>query len=145
MNPTIENDGGNQFANGQSAGDLRAIPPVSEPNTHFRSDDLHEPATSVPRLDALQQDSRNGARLDVTGDADDSTDATSGGGRFDGNRKRLLLIAALALILGSISPFAWNYLQSYQSTDDAQIDGHIDPLSSRIDGNVIAVHAEDDD
>jgi membrane fusion protein (multidrug efflux system) len=36
-------------------------------------------------------------------------------------------------------------LQSYESTDDAQIDGHIDPLSSRIDGTVIAVHAEDDD
>jgi len=37
------------------------------------------------------------------------------------------------------------YLQSYESTDDAQIDGHIDPLSPRIDGTVIAVHAEDDD
>ena len=43
------------------------------------------------------------------------------------------------------SPFAWNYFQSYQSTDDAEIDGHIDPLSSRINGTVIAVHAEDDD
>ena len=32
-----------------------------------------------------------------------------------------------------------------QSTDDAQIDGHIDPLSSRINGTVIAVHGEDDD
>ena len=42
-------------------------------------------------------------------------------------------------------PSAWNYLQSYQSTDDAQIDGHIDPLSSRINGTVIRVHAEDDD
>ena len=145
MHITIENDAGNQFANGQSAGDLRALPPVTEPNTHLRSVDLHESTHSVPRLDALQQDSLDGARLDVTGDADDSTDATSGGGRFGGNRKRLLLIAALALIVGSISPFAWNYLQSYQATDDAQIDGHIDPLSSRIDGTVIAVHVEDDD
>ncbi|HEX4210460.1 MAG TPA: HlyD family secretion protein, partial [Candidatus Binataceae bacterium] len=44
-----------------------------------------------------------------------------------------------------IAPFVWSYLQSFQSTDDAQIDGHIDPLSSRINGTVIAVHAEDDD
>ena len=51
----------------------------------------------------------------------------------------------LALSVGAVSPFAWNYLQSYESTDDAQIDGHIDPLSSRIDGTVIAVHAEEDD
>jgi membrane fusion protein (multidrug efflux system) len=36
-------------------------------------------------------------------------------------------------------------LQSYESTDDAQIDGHIDQLSSRIDGTEIAEHAEDDD
>jgi membrane fusion protein (multidrug efflux system) len=47
--------------------------------------------------------------------------------------------------VGAVSPFAWNYLQSYESTDDAQIDGHIDPLSSRINGTVIRVHAEDND
>jgi membrane fusion protein (multidrug efflux system) len=55
------------------------------------------------------------------------------------------LLVLLVLAVGAVSPFAWSYLQSYESTDDAQIDGHIDPLSSRIDGTVIAVHAEDDD
>ena len=50
-----------------------------------------------------------------------------------------------SLAAGAVAPFAWSYLQSYESTDDAQIDGHIDPLSSRIDGTVIRVHAEDDD
>jgi len=39
----------------------------------------------------------------------------------------------------------WNYLQSYESTDDAQIDGHIDPLSSRINGTVIRVRPENND
>ena len=47
--------------------------------------------------------------------------------------------------LAAVFPFAWNYLQSYESTDDAQIDGHIDPLSSRINGTVIRVHAENND
>jgi membrane fusion protein (multidrug efflux system) len=51
----------------------------------------------------------------------------------------------LVLALGSVFPFAWNYLQSYESTDDAQIDGHIDPLSSRINGTVIQVHPENND
>ncbi len=37
------------------------------------------------------------------------------------------------------------YLQSSESIDDAQIDGHVDPIISRVDGTVIAVHAEDDD
>jgi membrane fusion protein (multidrug efflux system) len=60
--------------------------------------------------------------------------------------KRSWLLALLILAASAIAPFGLNYLQSYyQSTDDAQIDGHIDPLSSRIDGTVIAVHAEDDD
>jgi membrane fusion protein, multidrug efflux system len=59
--------------------------------------------------------------------------------------RRILLAAPLLLAIGALAPFAWSYLQSYESTDDAQIDGHIDPLSSRIDGTVTAVHAEDDD
>ncbi len=53
----------------------------------------------------------------------------------------LLLIAAAA----AAAPPLWNYLQSYQSTDDAQIDGHIDPVSSRIEGTVVRVDVEDDD
>jgi hypothetical protein len=29
----------------------------------------------------------------------------------------------------------WNYLQSYQWTDDAEIEGHLDPISTRIKHN----------
>ena len=72
-------------------------------------------------------------------------DGTSGGNPwFRRITKRVLLVVLLVLVLGAVAPFAWNYLQSYESTDDARIDGHIDPLSSRIDGTVIRVHAEDD-
>jgi membrane fusion protein, multidrug efflux system len=58
---------------------------------------------------------------------------------------RMLLVVLILLAVGAVAPFGWSYLQSYESTDDAQIDGHIDPLSSRIDGTVVGVHAEDDD
>jgi membrane fusion protein (multidrug efflux system) len=37
----------------------------------------------------------------------------------------------------------WNYLQSYESTDDAEIDGHLNPVSTRTDGTVVRVHVED--
>jgi membrane fusion protein (multidrug efflux system) len=37
----------------------------------------------------------------------------------------------------------WNYLASYESTDDAQIEGYIDPVSSRINGTVVRVAVED--
>ena len=56
-----------------------------------------------------------------------------------------VLIALVALVVVASSALLYRYLISWESTDDAQIDGHIDPLSSRIDGTVTAVHAEDDD
>ena len=47
----------------------------------------------------------------------------------------------LALILGGIvllvaALFLWRYLTSYENTDDAQIDGHLNPISARITGHV---------
>lgn len=47
----------------------------------------------------------------------------------------------LALIVGGIvvlvvTIFVWRYLTSYESTDDAQIDGHLNSISSRVSGHV---------
>lgn len=36
----------------------------------------------------------------------------------------------------------WSYLNSYESTDDAQIEGHLNGISSRISGTVTAVYFE---
>ena len=36
----------------------------------------------------------------------------------------------------------WNYLQSYEWTDDAEIDGHLDPVSTRINDTVVRVNVE---
>ena len=36
----------------------------------------------------------------------------------------------------------WTYFDSYESTDDAQIEGRLNGISSRISGTVIAVHFE---
>jgi membrane fusion protein (multidrug efflux system) len=38
---------------------------------------------------------------------------------------------------------AWRYLSSYESTDDAQVDAHLDPVSARIRGHVIRVNVGD--
>jgi membrane fusion protein (multidrug efflux system) len=37
----------------------------------------------------------------------------------------------------------WNYLESYESTDDAQIDGDIYAITSRVAGTIKAVYVED--
>jgi membrane fusion protein (multidrug efflux system) len=39
--------------------------------------------------------------------------------------------------------FLWRYLSSYESTDDAQVDVHLYPVSSRISGYVIKVNVGD--
>ncbi|MGH9811248.1 MAG: HlyD family secretion protein, partial [Terriglobia bacterium] len=52
----------------------------------------------------------------------------------------LILVVLAVLIVGGY--FLWQYFSSYESTDDAQVDGHIDAVSSRISGTVTAVYVE---
>ncbi|MGB6565007.1 MAG: HlyD family secretion protein, partial [Candidatus Binataceae bacterium] len=52
----------------------------------------------------------------------------------------LALVVAATLSVGGLR--FWNYLQSYEWTDDAEIDGHLDPISTRIDDTVIRVYVE---
>jgi len=54
------------------------------------------------------------------------------------------VIAAVAVVgLGIVSYFVWRYVNTYETTDDAQIDGHINAISGRITGTVTEVRAED--
>jgi membrane fusion protein (multidrug efflux system) len=136
-----------RFANGKISRDLRASSDAEVPETELDVENLRERTESGDGLEALRQDS--GEDLDrhiELRDRDGAKYGTSGGRPwFRRINKRMLLVVLLILALGAVSPFVWNYLQSYESTDDAQIDGHIDPLSSRINGTVIRVHAENND
>jgi membrane fusion protein (multidrug efflux system) len=58
-------------------------------------------------------------------------------------RRLVIVMAALALVVVA-GVFLWRYFNTYESTDDAQIDGHINAVSARITGNVIAINAEDE-
>jgi membrane fusion protein (multidrug efflux system) len=52
-----------------------------------------------------------------------------------------LIIAGLVLLVAVF--FLWRYLGSYESTDDAQIDGHVNAVSARVSGHVIKLNVED--
>jgi len=54
----------------------------------------------------------------------------------------IVLIVFAAVALGGVS--LWRYFNTYETTDDAQIDGHINAISGRISGNVIDIRAEDE-
>jgi membrane fusion protein (multidrug efflux system) len=55
---------------------------------------------------------------------------------------RIVLIIALVVVaIGGY--FAYRYFASYESTDDAQVDGHLMPISARISGYVTKVNIDD--
>jgi membrane fusion protein (multidrug efflux system) len=53
---------------------------------------------------------------------------------------RLILLVVVLVVAAIGGKQLWGYLDSYESTDDAEIDGHLNAISSRISGTVTAVH-----
>lgn len=55
---------------------------------------------------------------------------------------RRVMLAAAAILLVIIAA-GWWYYSGRESTDDAQVDGHIVPVSSRVGGTVLSVKVDD--
>ena len=55
---------------------------------------------------------------------------------------RIAILIGLVVLL-VVGFFAYRYFTSYESTDDAQVDGHINSVSPRISGHVIKLNVED--
>ena len=52
-----------------------------------------------------------------------------------------LIIVSLLILIGVF--FLWRYLESYESTDDAQVDGHVNSVSARVSGHVVSLNVQD--
>jgi membrane fusion protein (multidrug efflux system) len=65
---------------------------------------------------------------------------------LDPATKRLrILIGVVVGVVVLIAGIAWwLHSRTYESTDDAQIDGHLNPIASRVAGTVKAVYVEND-
>jgi len=59
------------------------------------------------------------------------------------NSRRNILIVVIVLVVLAGGMFLWRYLGSYESTDDAQVDAHLYPVSGRISGYVVKVNVDD--
>jgi membrane fusion protein (multidrug efflux system) len=55
---------------------------------------------------------------------------------------RIAILIALVVIV-VVGFFVYRYLTSYESTDDAQVDGHINSISTRVSGHVIRLAITD--
>jgi membrane fusion protein (multidrug efflux system) len=56
---------------------------------------------------------------------------------------RLKLIIPVALVLAAVVAGVWWYYSGRESTDDAQVDGHITQVSASVGGRIIGVHVND--
>ncbi len=91
------------------------------------------------------------ARVSQAVDADGAGDSGPDGGpaaprtlaSIRNHPGRVILAAVLLAALAAVAPRTWHYWTSYETTDDAQVDGHIVPLGSRIPGTIVSVHVED--
>lgn len=58
-------------------------------------------------------------------------------------RPNLIVIGCVALILLTIGIGWYFYASRFEDTDDAQVDGHLNPIAARVDGTIQAVHVDD--
>ncbi len=78
-----------------------------------------------------------------TGPAADqpARDGVSGLLRGRPHAKRMVALFGLGVVVGVIA--AWWYYAGRETTDDAQVDGHIVPIAARVGGTVAAVKVQD--
>ena len=67
--------------------------------------------------------------------------STGGGAARMGGKKWLLVVVLAAAVL--VAFVLWKHMSGRESTDDAQIDGHINPVACRVGGTVMAVLVDD--
>jgi membrane fusion protein (multidrug efflux system) len=60
-----------------------------------------------------------------------------------GRRRSMVFLAVVGvlIVIGALGYFL--YSRNYESTDDAQVDGHLDGVTSRVDGVIKAIYVEE--
>jgi membrane fusion protein (multidrug efflux system) len=71
----------------------------------------------------------------------DDTRASDDNGQ--GRRKTLLFASVLGILIFVGVVAFWLYSRTYESTDDAQVDGHLNGITARIDGVIKGVYVEE--
>ena len=92
-----------------------------------------------------ERPSRAAASVAETESGERAGDPSPAGRRAPGNRSRTLGIVAAGILLVLITAGfrSWWFNRSHVTTDDAQVDGHIIPVSPKIGGFVATIRAEE--
>ena len=72
-----------------------------------------------------------------------AAEPAANGANAGARKKKLAMVLRIVLVILLIGAAAfWWQSRKYEETDDAQVDGHIDPVSARIGGHVVEINAE---
>jgi membrane fusion protein (multidrug efflux system) len=81
--------------------------------------------------------------IDDHGDGSVAPESGRSSSSRSARRRNLVLMILLLIFATAVAVPGWRYLSSYEETDDAQIDGHIIAVSSRISGTIANVYVID--
>jgi membrane fusion protein (multidrug efflux system) len=86
-----------------------------------------------------QMTSQDSTHQDGTKPTDDQTPPAD-----PSKRRRGIIIGSIVLLLLLIAGVSfWIYSGTFEDTDDAQVDGHLNPIAARINGTISAVYVDD--
>ncbi len=60
-----------------------------------------------------------------------------------GRRRAFTIFFLVLIVLAIAGSLYWLHARQFESTDDAQVDAHLNPISSRIDGMITRVYVDD--
>ena len=92
--------------------------------------------------DGKVQEEDQGTKNDSAEKADDKKEEAKKPADPATKRLRLIIGIGTGIVLVVAGVACWLYSRTYESTDDAQIDGHINAIASRVEGTVRAVYVE---
>ncbi|HEV2495962.1 MAG TPA: HlyD family secretion protein [Terriglobia bacterium] len=67
------------------------------------------------------------------------------GPSFHRSSRARWMALALGLVLVAVAVLLWRHYTGWESTDDAQIEGHINPISARVGGHVTSVKVHENE
>jgi membrane fusion protein, multidrug efflux system len=59
-----------------------------------------------------------------------------------GRRRAFFIFTVILLALAAGGLLYWMHSRQFETTDDAEVDAHMNPIAARIDGNVVRVYVE---
>jgi membrane fusion protein (multidrug efflux system) len=109
---------------------------------HEEAEYIGEPQQAFQRIPQTDQTGLGYEAGNEKADDAGSSGPNRRGRNFSHHLTSLALVLLAAMLVSAAGLRFWNYLQSYEWTDDAEVEGHLDPVSTRINDTVIHVYVE---